>query len=395
MSPPRLPLVDVLRGFALFGVFGANLMIFSGLSYLPEEGRAAFGSGADRTVRFLETFLVENKFMGLFSFLFGISFWLFLQRVGARGAPARVLFYRRIGWLFLLGALHGWVLWAFDILRFYALWAVLLPLFVRVPTRRLLGMALALCIVAPALIAGAHGLEPPSPEAEAAADAMVFTAFSRGTFAEALAANWRYDWYLTLGPGQLDYQVSVLGRLLLGLWAARALDLGEPEKHRLFLRRVLRVGLLAGIPGNLLFALQAFSDAGGFVVPFLRRLLVEAGFLGFTLAFASGLALLFLQARAQRVLLRLAPLGQMALTAYLAQTLLGLWLFYGYPPGLHLMGRVGPGWIGVVWVAGYLVQLAMARAWMRRFRLGPMEWLWRSLTYLEVQPFAREAREAG
>jgi len=75
----------VLRGFALFGVYGANLMIFSGLELLPESGSALFSSGADRTVRFLEAFLVENKFMGLFSFLFGVSFWLFLGRVRGRG----------------------------------------------------------------------------------------------------------------------------------------------------------------------------------------------------------------------------------------------------------------------------------------------------------------------
>lgn len=118
---------------------------------------------------------------------------------------------------------------------------------------------------------------------------------------------------------------------------------------------------------------------------------MEAGLLGFTLAFAAGLALLFLDARFRPALLRLAPLGQMALTAYLGQTLLGIWLFYGYPPGPHLMGRVGPGWLALLWILGYAAQVLLAQAWMRRFRFGPMEWLWRSVTYLQLQPIRRRA----
>jgi uncharacterized protein len=108
-------------------VFWANLLIFSGISYMSNQQRASlFSSRLDSFAYFLERFFVENKFMGLFSFLFGISFWLFLSRVRSRGAPATTLFYRTILWLFVIGAVHGWLFWCFDILRFYALWAVLL-----------------------------------------------------------------------------------------------------------------------------------------------------------------------------------------------------------------------------------------------------------------------------
>ena len=97
-------------------------MIFSGLAYMTEEQKASASSTAlDKVVYVLEQFFVENKFIGLFSVLFGVSFWLFLDRARARGAPATRLFYRRIGWLFVFGALHGWLLWCFDVLRFYAL----------------------------------------------------------------------------------------------------------------------------------------------------------------------------------------------------------------------------------------------------------------------------------
>ena len=77
---------------------------------------------------------------------------------------------------------------------------------------------------------------------------------------------------------------------------------------------------------------------------------------------------------------------------YLFQTVLGVWLFYGFPGGPDLMAQVGPGWLVVLWLVGYALQIAFAGAWMRRFRFGPMEWLWRTLTWHEVQPFTREGR---
>jgi len=381
-----LPFVDALRGFALFGVFGANLMIFSGLTYLTEEQKATVSSTAlDKAVYVFEQFFVENKFIGLFSVLFGISFWLFLDRARTRGASATRLFYRRIGWLFLFGLLHGWLLWCFDVLRFYALFGLLLPLFLRMPVRRLGAIALSTAVLVPAVISGVRGLLPRSADAGPAFDAMALAAFSTGNYFEVLAANWKYDWYLTNSIGQAAYQLAVFGRLLLGLYAARALDLANLDGHRSALKKLLVAGAIVGLMGNTVFTWHFLEGTRGFVLPFVRRLSVESGFLGFTLAYAAGLALLFMNPLWSRAVAALAPLGQMALTAYLLQTVFGIWLFYGFPPGPHLMGKIGPAWIALVWLVGYAVQVGLAQAWMRRFRFGPAEWLWRTLTYGQVQ----------
>jgi len=132
----RVEFVDSLRGFALLGVFAANLLIFSGFTYMSDEQQAMLPTATiDHVVHLLELIFIENKFMGLFSFLFGVSFWLFLDRANARGAEGVSLFYRRIWWLFVIGAAHGWLFWFWDILRFYALWGLLLPLFLRVSKR--------------------------------------------------------------------------------------------------------------------------------------------------------------------------------------------------------------------------------------------------------------------
>lgn len=386
----RLEFVDELRGFALFGVFAANLLIFAGIAYMTEEQRTALFSGPLDAIAYrLELFFIENKFMGLFSFLFGISFWLFLSRASARGGGATRLFYRRIFWLFVIGAIHGWLFWCFDILRFYALWAVLLPLFLRTPPRRLLWFALAACVVVPALVAGAAASRvPATPEAGPAAsiDAATLAAFSTGSYRDFLAANWRYDWYLTLSVDQIDYQVAVFGRLLLGLFVARTFALGRLETHRARLRSVLIVGALVGAVGETIFAFHLLAGVGQPMRAVFRRLLVESGHLGMSLAYASGLALAYLTARGRPVVRLLAPLGRMALTWYLAQTLFGIGIFYGFSNGPALMGRVPAAPLAAIAVVGYPAQIFLARMWLRRFRFGPAEWAWRSLTYGKAQP---------
>ena len=391
----RVEFVDALRGFALLGVFAANLLIFSGFTYMSDEQRTMLPTAsADKVVYLLELNFVENKFMGLFSFLFGVSFWLFLNRANTRGVDGARLFYRRLGWLFVIGVIHGWLFWCFDILRFYALWGLLLPLFLRVPGRTLLGLALFFSVLAPALIGGIRALlaEPAATHI----DAIALQTFSSGPYGEVLRVNWLYDWHLTLSVGQIAYQVAILGRLLLGLYAARSLMLADLGGNKKLFRMLLIVGGIVGLGGNVITA-GGYLDAvavGNFPLSFIRRFITELGYLGLTLAYASGLALLFQTPRWGRHLLLLAPVGRMALTSYLMQTLFGLWLFYGFMPGPDLMGKVGPIWLVLIWISGYALQVWFASLWLRHFRFSPAEWAWRSLTYWKIQPLGAAARSA-
>jgi uncharacterized protein len=393
----RVEFVDALRGFALLGVFAANLLIFSGLTYMTDEQRAVLPTaGIDHVVHLLELILVENKFMGLFSFLFGVSFWLFLDRARARGADGRRLFYRRVGWLFVIGLAHGWLFWLWDVLRFYALWGLALPLFLRVSHRVLLGVALFCAVLAPAVIGGFRSLLMGPAAARTALNALALETFSSGGYAELLRVNWLYDWDITLSVSQIAYQVAVFGRLLLGLYAARLLLHVELERNYKLFRALLIGGAVVGITCNILIAGRYLDSpaAGGFLLPFGRRFIAQAGYLALTLAYASALALLF-QTSWKHYLLVFAPVGRMALTCYLLQTLFGLWLFYGFMPGPGLMGKVGPAWLVPVWVVGYALQVWFASVWLHHFRFGPAEWLWRSLTYWKVQPLRMAARRAG
>jgi uncharacterized protein len=388
VTADRLEYVDSLRGFALIGVFIANLFIFSGFTYLSEDQRALIlTNNLDSVAYWFEQIFVENKFMGLFACLFGISFWLFLDRANKRAADGQPLFYRRLGWLFFIGAIHGWLLWCFDILRFYALWGLLLPLFLRVSKKTLLSSALFCSVLGPALISGfRHAFTTPSPS-EGMLDAKALRIFANGSFVDFLQMNWVYDWYLTLAVSQIGYQVAVFGRLLLGLYAARSSLITELKNHSTWFRRLFIGGAIIGIAGNIVSTGHYLDYGyGSFLLAFLNRFVSELGYLGLTVAYAAGLAIVFQSGRMHVRLL--SPIGRMALTCYLLQTIFGLWLFYGFMPGPHLMGKVGPFWLLLIWIVGYGLQIWFASAWLRRYRFGPAEWLWRSLTYGKIQSLA-------
>jgi uncharacterized protein len=369
------------------GVFLANLFIFSGLEYMSDEQKSALSTAAlDAKFTWVEHVFVENKFLGLFACLFGVSFWLFLDRANRRGASGARLFYRRLAWLFVIGAIHGWLLWCFDVLRFYALWGCLLVLFLKTSRRSLLMWALFCAIVGPALITGFRfSILTPEPP-NTSLDAATLRIFATGNYAEFLRANWIYDWYLTLEVSQAAYQLAVFGRLLFGLFAARSLIFLNMKQSRPLFIRLFVAGMIVGIAGNIIHTEGYITaQSGSFFLPFARRFVAELGYFSLTVGYAAGIAILFI-AGVKWIVRALSPVGRMALTCYLLQTVFGLWLFYGFMPGPHLMGEVGASWLFAIWIVGYALQILFASAWLRKFRFGPAEWAWRSLTYWTTQP---------
>ncbi len=374
----RVTALDALRGFALAGVLFANLPLFAGHPYMTDAQLAALPTAnIDSVAHTAMRWLVENKFIGLFALLFGVGAALQLARARARGARGLRLHLRRLGWLFAIGSLHGWLLWSFDVLRFYALLGLLLPLFDRLRSRALLAASLVVGVVVPIVWRGVAVALAPAEQTPHG----VFQSFAAGDYLDVLAANWAFDWHLTFSPTQGAYQATVLGRMLLGLWLGRKLlDSGLPAPSRL---RTMALACLApGLVGSAVFA-----DLLEFPHPVWRALPVEVGTLCLTLAW-SALFLAAWQSRAAgSTLALLAPVGRMSLTNYLLQTAFGLWLFYGFLPGPGLMGRVGAAALVPIWAAVFGAQAALSRLWLRYFTFGPAEWLWRSLTYGVPQPW--------
>lgn len=392
---PRYELVDALRGFALCGVLLANLSSFSLYAYLPADARAALASADfDAAANVALEWLLHHKAVTVFAILFGFGFATQLERAQAAGLGLRP-YLRRMAVLLAIGALHTLFWWG-DILLVYALGGLLLPLFRRCPDRWLPWLGFAIALPVTALLRtwfSAHAAAWPAspPQVLRAAG----EALASPSLPVALDGNLALlHWWAPIGVPMLV--AFSLGRFLLGVWAARRGLLQAPAANRALLLRILAWTLPSGLAATALQSSMARLRAawpwlaGDWGAP-LANVIAFAGPLLLGIAFGIAFVLLYLRAGWQRWLRRFAPAGRMALTHYLVQTLACSAVFYGY--GLGLGPWYGtPAWF-LAWVALFGAQLLASGWWLARYRYGPVEWLWRSLTWGRRPPMRR--RPAG
>lgn len=392
----RHEVIDALRGFALAGVFLTNLAVLSLFKMLPADERAALPTAAfDTLVMQALEVLVNDKFITLFSLLFGLGFALQLKRAEARGTGGLARYVRRLVVLLGIGAVHAYLVWWGDILLIYAFAGLLLILFRRCSSRVLVGSGLFIALVLPLLIAPwIDGVLPESPpKSERYVEAA--HAFSGNDLPDMLSANAALTNWMRIGNWSLV--CFVLGRFLIGYWAGRRELLQRPERHLASIRRIFAWSLGLGVALTLAFrndtARIVMAGLDGETGIDFTRLVDRGSALALGIAYATGFVLLYLRPFWRRWLQVLAPVGRMALTHYLAQSLIGVGLFYGIGLG------IGPGWGTApwlaVWAAAFALQIAASHAWLARFRYGPMEWLWRWLTDGSRPALRRYATETG
>lgn len=394
-SGPRPPserhdVIDALRGFALLGVCLVNLVSLSLYEFLDPQQQAGLpGSGFDALASEAMNWLVNIKFITLFSLLFGSGFALQLERASARGQDGVRRYVRRLLVLLAIGAVHAWFVWWGDILFTYAIVGLLMIPFRNASDRVLLAAGLIVAMLPPLLAPAVRAVLPQlAPQAEMYGRAL--EAFSSSSWPHAFAFNMEMSGWARMSNWALV--CFVLGRFLLGYWAGRKGLLQSPERHLPLLRRILVGALVAWLLSTLLSLVQAPMRAAWPAidvepVKMAIRMLLRVGPLALGVAYAVGFVLLFRKRSWSRRLAFLAPLGRMALTNYLSQSLLGMALFYGIGLGF------GPArGMAVVLLACALVlalQIMWSRWWLERFRYGPVEWLWRWLTYGERPRFLR------
>ncbi len=382
----RIEAIDILRGVAILGILIVNMQLFS----MP-EGLAAAG-----TVDRLIYFFAQEKFKALFSFLFGVGLAVQMMRADARGAHFLPLYARRLCVLFLIGVAHFLLLWDGDILHDYALLGVVLLFFRRWSPKTLLvgaGVLLAIPLLLYGLTTSYAITGHVNPqvkewiayENEAEDDGTVddfSDAYSRGSYAE----------LITLRASELPRDMTpdtddayVLALFLLGLYAGRRRILHDISAHLPFIRRVQRWGLMIGVAGNVAFAVGgAFEPSPTSVTQNVGRLCLVVAAPAMMLFYASTIILLTQREIWRRRLAPLAAVGRTALSNYLLQSLICTTIFYGY--GLALFGKVGPSAGLLLTITIFLIQIPLSVWWLRRFQFGPVEWLWRSLTYWQRQP---------
>ena len=389
----RLALIDALRGAALAGVLLVNLGGFSLYYFLDPAQRAALPTArVDAWLAMAVQLLVQDKAITLFSLLFGVGIALQAERARAQGLGDGPL-VRRLLVLLAIGLLHAHLLWWGDILTFYAVAGLLLLALRRLPDRALLAAGLGLALFTPLLAPIAYRLLPADLADEATMHALAVAAFSSSDPGVALRGNLAYTYWNWMALWSVF--PFVLARLMIGDWVGRRGLLQDPAAHRRLLRWVCLVGVPLGLAGGI--ALETIEAAGRtaavleagraaeFGLRTLRRLVPLAQGLGY----AAGFALLFLRPGWNRRLAWLAPVGRMALTHYLAQSVLGVALFYGVGLGLGPGGGLPVRF--AAWAGIFAAQVGFSHWWLARFRLGPAEWLWRSLAAGRALPLRRAA----
>ncbi len=401
----RAQILDVLRGIAILGIFLNNIFGLSGYGFLTEKSKQQFSTySIDRIIEFLQVVFVEGKFYSLFSLLFGIGFSIILIRTEQKGLNALKVFYRRLAVLFLFGALHIFLLWECDILLLYALIGFVLPLFRKCSDKALLMWA-GVLLLSPIFIDVLKLFLQWSPgdplfSLAQSIDKHNGVPIDDGwrTYLFKEGSGWRewrnyqnssfiYRYEYILHSNRIP---KVLGMFLIGFFVGRKMMYQNLRQNISLFKKLRFWGFIIGLPASIAMAWFAadqkniYSNAWGLLDTFFYAISVVP----LSLAYVSVICIFWMRAKGANWLKFFAPVGRMALTNYLLQTIFGVLIFYG--AGLGWGQKIGPVYFIPIAIGIFLLQVMFSNIWFRYFQYGPLEWIWRQATYGKRFPLTKK-----
>mgnify|MGYP000149052838 CR=1 FL=1 len=405
-TPERTVLLDVIRGFALGGVFLSNAYIWmSGMIMLPRDTvQAAMSATLPKVIDAIYVILVGGKFMTIFTFLFGLGLSVQFSRAEQRQDSAVKRYIRRCLTMILFGALHLSLLWYGDITHVYALIGLFVLLFRNRSTKTLVIWGLLISLLGVPIGMWLQFLLPQlinSPEVAQAAMAaemakeeefnrQALAIFQGHSYLAIIRTNVSMYWQHFFSPIYMAYNVATLGNFLLGLAVGRLHWFQDVAAHRQAFKRLLGWSALTSVLSFVIVAVaRHFAGAPNpmkvnipmsIFMPILRHVST----LSLALVYISAITLLYQRDFFRRILSIYAPAGRMAVSNYFGQSAIGLFFFCGI--GLGFMGDLRLRWIVVMPMVMFGGQLIFSWIWMRHFRFGPVEWLTRSIIYGKLQP---------
>ncbi|MGM0717535.1 MAG: DUF418 domain-containing protein [Halobacteriota archaeon] len=399
----RIRSLDALRGFALLGILVINIWLFA-LPMVSWLNPTLFGdlSGGNYAAWFVSHVFFEQKFVTLFTFLFGAGIVLFTDSKKKKGQPARRLHVRRTFWLLVIGLGHAYLLWYGDVLVAYAVCGFIL-LFVRNwRPKRLLVLGLVMFAL-PSVLYVSSGIG--YIMADAGTQASIEAQILAGSGVDRGSVDAEIDAYRGGWLEQMDHRVptavalQTTGFILEGFWIYGGLivvgmalyksGVLSNRRSTRFYRRLFAGGSITGL--TLILSGVWYREVVGWET---ARILLFArqfnywGSLPLALAYVSGVMLLCRAAPEGYVTTALSAVGRTAFSNYLLQTVLATTIFYGH--GLGLFATLSRAELLGVVVVIWAIQIPLSVAWLTRFRFGPIEWIWRTLTYGERQPMSVE-----
>ncbi len=404
VSKNRIVAIDLLRGFALLGILSMNIMSFSMPDAAYNNPTLYGGEGINRFVYGFVHIMADQKFMALFSMLFGASVMLLFSKSAQQGKKATRVHYVRNGWLLLFGLLHGIFVWQGDVLLVYALCSFFLFFFKDLKPSLQISIGL-LVFFLPSLFSVFISRQLSSLDLEGQQVLIQNFAPSAQALAEDIAVHraayskqlsYRFDSEDQASSTAQDLlDVSFLleafarafGMMLLGM-AFYTLGILTAQRSNLFYKRMLLFGFLIGIPlASIGLYLYYANNWDAAYALFLGRIPNHLATPFIACAYLA-LVMLWSQTSIFKTLQnRLTAVGRMALSNYISQSLLATFIFYGF--GLGLYGNLNRLSQGAIVLLIWAIQLVLSAWWLKHFRYGPLEWLWRSLTYFRLEPFRK------
>ncbi|MCT1903692.1 DUF418 domain-containing protein [Oceanobacillus sojae] len=384
----RIILLDIVRGLAILGILLINMLFFTTSLQAIQFQLELWPDWWDQTVQSFLDFFVSGKFIAIFSFLFGYGMILMKDSASKSGRQFTPIYTRRLLALLLFGLIHGWFIWYGDILFHYALLGFLLLLFHKRTAKTLLVWACILLLLIPGLMlfSGTDGSYEPNPEwmdqvhQLAAADEATY---SSGSWAEIQELRMR-DWNSSV-VNQIIFYPQILGMFLLGAYFAKKKWFSNiTENHSQLLHICLWTGGM-GFLFQIVPLLLSLTGTG--TTALTDRLEVIQHLLGSPLIgvfYILFIALLIQRKTWMQILNPLAAVGRMAFTNYIMQSVICTFIFYSY--GLGWFGQAGPAATTLLALLIFVLQIICSTLWLRYFRMGPLEWVWRGITYLSIPP---------
>lgn len=387
----RIEILDILRGFALLGIIFINMGFFSGYVFMPFEDLKQFTNfQLDEKLYALLEIIVTGKFYTLFSILFAVGFYIQISKHTEDSIDFLKTYRRRLFILLLIGLIHS-LIWFGDILLTYAIFGFILILFRNVRSKNLIHWSIfsllfpllidlsllpfseALGSVSPenTNIVAAH-VQYPDMTVEA-----VITTFQNGSLADLFGLNihnlvWKYLGYIPSG-GYFKF----LGIFLLGYYLASVEFFTKKTKSTLLLIGSLVIGILSTISAELIGG--SFYQFPPTLTNILFKLLSITGQIFLSIFYVTSIFKIVQTTTGRKALKQLIPVGRMALSNYVFQTLTMIIIFYNF--GFNCFGKIGLMPTMGIAILILISQVILSNLWLKHFRFGPLEWIWRSLTY--------------
>lgn len=398
----RILFLDVLRGLAILFIFLANTPMFLGSAFYPAELKESFSTYTiDYWVDLFVLVFVGGKFYSIFALLFGIGLVVQQRSAARNNIPFKPFFRRRLSGLLLIGLIHLFLLWLGDILALYAVIGFILLWMAEFSDRKLLIWATVLLFMPLVHIAilGYTGFFYPiwffeTFDIYAQSFGIPLSDWT-GTgqeMADPLALLAISDLWLLfkinlisplirVGDLLFDGRVfKVLAMFMIGVWAGRHIFEKDLLNNVPFLKKIALWGFVIGVPANIMRAVIQEGDFGEATGTLLGFLMYAIGVAPLACAYAAGIAL-WVKSK-PRHLSWVAPVGKTALTNYLFQTVISITIYYGV--GFGLSGKFGSSVGTLIAVCIFAIQVVISTFWLKKYQYGPVEWLWRRMTYGEA-----------